>query len=222
MKTLYRHISSAAVAVALVAASHALAAGETTQVPAVADDYARVAADRAARIVPGLALSDMAQAERVTRIVADQYVRLHAIHEARDARLAALKGANPSDPAAAKKLIMDEAAARLYPLHAEYLARLAVELTPAQVDQVKDGMTYGVLPNTWRAYQEMLPDLTDEQRRQIHAWLIEARELAMDGSTSEEKHGWFGKYKGRITNYLTAAGYDLKAAEKVWLDGKKK
>ena len=97
-----------------------------------------------------------------------------------------------------------------------------MELTPAQVDQVKDGMTYGVLPNTWRGYQEMLPQMTDEQRRQVLAWLIEAREHAMDGSTSEEKHGWFGKYKGRITNYLAAAGYDLKAAEKVWIESKKK
>ncbi len=186
------------------------------------DEYASVAAGRAAKIVASLSLGDAAHVERVTRIVADQYVKLHAIHEARDARLAAIKSSDEADPAAVRRLVADETAARLYPLHAEYLARLSVELTPAQVEQVKDGMTYGVLPNTWRAYQEMLPDLTDEQRRQIHAWLIEARELAMDGSTAEEKHGWFGKYKGRITNYLTAAGYDLKAAEKVWLDGKKK
>ncbi|MBE2214975.1 MAG: DUF3826 domain-containing protein [Opitutaceae bacterium] len=205
---------------------------------AVPDDYASVAAGRAARIVAALALADTTQSERVTRIVAEQYAKLHAIHEARDASLAAVKAdaevlartlaTEPAkktaevDAEAARRRILDETTARLYDLHAEYLARLAVELTPAQVDQVKDGMTYGVLPNTWRGYQEMLPQMTDEQRRQVLAWLIEAREHAMDGSTSEEKHGWFGKYKGRITNYLAAAGYDLKAAEKVWLDSKKK
>ncbi|WP_415907436.1 DUF3826 domain-containing protein [Oleiharenicola sp. Vm1] len=104
--------------------------------------------------------------------------------------------------------------AQLAALHAHYLAALATELTPAQIDAVKDGMTYGVLPLTYRVYQEMLPDLTAEQQAQILAWLTEAREHAMDGSTSEEKHAWFGKYKGRINNYLAKAGYNMKEAEK--------
>ena len=43
--------------------------------------------------------------------------------------------------------------------------------------------------------------------------LLEAREYAMDAGSSEEKHGWFGKFKGRINNYLSKAGYDLRAAE---------
>jgi hypothetical protein len=45
------------------------------------------------------------------------------------------------------------------------------------------------------------------------AWLVEAREIAMDCGSSEEKHYWFGKYKGKINNYLSAEGYDLKKAE---------
>jgi hypothetical protein len=81
------------------------------------------------------------------------------------------------------------------------------------VDQVKDGMTYGVLRVTYDTYLRMMPDLREEQKRQIMAWLVEARELAMDEGTSEEKHKVFGKYKGRINNYLSAAGYDLKQAE---------
>ena len=79
---------------------------------------------------------------------------------------------------------------------------------------MKDGLTYGVLPKTFQVYQEMLPDLTAEQKRQILAWLTEAREQAMDASTSDEKHAWFGKYKGRINNYLSKAGIDMKQAEK--------
>ena len=55
--------------------------------------------------------------------------------------------------------------------------------------------------------------LTAEQKAQILAWLTEARELAMDGSTSDEKHAVFGKYKGKINNYLSKAGYDAKKAE---------
>ena len=60
---------------------------------------------------------------------------------------------------------------------------------------------------------ELLPQLTVEQQAEILANLLEAREYAMDAGSSDEKHAWFGKYKGRINNYLSAAGYDLKRAE---------
>jgi hypothetical protein len=66
---------------------------------------------------------------------------------------------------------------------------------------------------TWNTYLKMFPDLTDEQKTQIRAWLVEARELAMDQGTANEKHAVFGKYKGRVNNYLSKAGYDLKKAE---------
>jgi hypothetical protein len=62
----------------------------------------------------------------------------------------------------------------------------------------------------------MIPTLTNEQKAQIMTWLVEAREYAMDAETSEKKHGWFGKYKGRINNYLSAAGYDLKKEGDAW------
>jgi len=75
-------------------------------------------------------------------------------------------------------------------------------------------MTYGVVPNTYKRYLELLPSLTDEQKRTILANLLEAREYAMDAGSSEEKHALFGKYKGKINNFLSAAGYDLKQAEK--------
>ena len=41
-------------------------------------------------------------------------------------------------------------------------------------------MTYRVLPITWKAYQDMLPNLTAEQKEKMYGWLVEARELAMD------------------------------------------
>ncbi len=77
-------------------------------------------------------------------------------------------------------------------------------------------MTYGVLPITYRGYLDMLPSLTDEQKKQIKDYLTEAREHAMDAGSSKEKHGWFGKYKGRINNYLSKAGYDMKKAGDDW------
>lgn len=77
-------------------------------------------------------------------------------------------------------------------------------------------MTYNVLNVTYTAYQDMIPTLTEEQKKQILTWLTEAREKAMDAESSDKKHAWFGKYKGRINNYLSAAGIDMKKEEAAW------
>jgi len=181
----------------------------------IAQDYAQIAEQRAHKIAALLAVEDSAKAARVQAIIARQYRDLNGIQVSRDNEIGSTNVR--SDSAASKvkiTLSRESAEAQIKALHPDYLARLAVELTPAQIDQVKDGMTYGVLPLTWRVYQQMLPDLTPEQKQQILAWLTEAREHAMDGGSSEEKHAWFGKYKGKINNYLSAAGIDMKAAEK--------
>lgn len=172
---------------------------------------------RAEKIAGNLGLADAAQTARVRDLIARQYHELSLIHATRDAAIAAAKAQAGADKAvvdAAIKQARSDAEAAQDRLHPAYLARLATELAPAQVEQVKDGMTYGVLPLTYRVYQEMLPDLTDAQKAQILAWLTEAREHAMDASTSDEKHAWFGKYKGRINNFLSHAGIDMKQAEK--------
>jgi hypothetical protein len=172
---------------------------------------------RADKIAASLGLTDAAQSARVRDLIARQYLDLSIIHSARDAAIHAAKASAETDKAASDVAIKQakaDAEAAQDRLHPAYLARLAAELTPAQIEQVKDGMTYGVLPLTFRVYQEMLPNLTADQKAQILAWLTEAREHAMDASTSDEKHAWFGKYKGRINNYLAKAGIDMKQAEK--------
>ncbi len=171
--------------------------------------------DRAGKIVAKLELPDAAQATHLTEFIARQYEQLRLVHDLRDTALKLAKE-NPDQAAAERQRTEARqiATGRLAVLHFAFIARLTAELTPAQVDAIKDGMTYGVAPNTFRVYQQMLPNLTPEQRLQIHAWLLEAREHAMQAGSSDEKHGWFGKYKGRINNYLSKAGYNMKDAEK--------
>ena len=158
--------------------------------------YIRAITERAAKIVVTLNLPDSAAFYRVRAIVAGQYRALNKMDSEKDP---------------------DTKKAQIATLHAQYLSKLGKELTPQQVDKVKDGMTYGVLPLTYRAYQDELPNLTDAQKAQILAWLTEAREYAMDAGSSKEKHAWFGKYKGRINNYLSKEGYDMKKAEADWM-----
>jgi len=195
----------------VIATLPACLAAESTATPRA------VYEQRALKITTSLKLADSAKSNRVATLIANQYQALAKIHAVRDEKIKAAKAAPGNDKSAINAGVdaaRNEAIRAQNELHVTYLSKLAEELSPAEIDQVKDGMTYGVVPLTFRVYQEMLPNLTQAQKDQIYAWLVEAREQAMDASTSEEKHGWFGKYKGRINNYLSAAGIDLKQAEK--------
>jgi hypothetical protein len=176
--------------------------------------YTRVITERAGKIVATLGIPDSLAALRVRGIITDQYRALNTIYTDRDTKLRTLKNQQPapdkSTADSVKKNIEKDVDARVQQLHGAYLDRLGKELTPQQVDKVKDGMTYSVLEVTYRAYQEMLPSLTEPQKAHILADLTEAREHAMDAESSEKKHAWFGKYKGRINNYLSAQGIDMK------------
>ena len=177
--------------------------------------YTQVILGRAQKIVNALGIDDETRAVQVRDLIADQYRSLSTLHDTRDAQIEAVKsraGDNKEGADLVVKALEDMAQALQDRLHTRYLLKLSALLTPVQVDQVKDGMTYGVVQVTYKSYLDMLPQLTDEQKATVMAYLVEAREIAMDAGSSKKKHWWFGKYKGRINNYLSAQGYDLKKA----------
>ena len=184
----------------------------------VEDSYAKTINSRAQKIVSTLNIGDPEKASRVQSIIARQYLSLNELHSARDEEIKKLKAANAgkSVPDSFTGKIQSAYAVKIERLHKEYIKQLSAELSEEQVIKVKDGMTYNVVNITYHGYMDMLPNLTEEQKKQIRAWLEEAREYAMDAETAEKKHGWFGKYKGRINNYLSAAGYDLKKEGEAW------
>ncbi len=181
--------------------------------------YTKTINDRAAKIVKTLALSDSIKALKVQKIIAEQYRNLNTIHEAKKVRVTEIKADKSRPKALVDSLLkiedsnIDKALAKL---HKSYVKQLSKKLTSEQVEGVKNGMTYSVFPNTYKAYQEMMPNLTTEQKKQIFDYLFEAREHAMDAESSEKKHAWFGKYKGRINNYLSAQGIDMKKMSSEW------
>jgi len=158
--------------------------------------YTKTLTDRSQKIVNSLNINDTVIYKRVTDILVNQYKSLGVIHDS-------------SDTEDVKNL-------KLYNLHCEFIGKLASELTPEQIDRVKDGMTYGVVKVTYDSYCNMIPTLKPEEKRQLMAWLVEAREHAMDAASSEKKHEWFGKYKGRFNNYLSQRGYDIGKERKNW------
>jgi hypothetical protein len=181
--------------------------------------YTKMITDRAAKIVANLGINEAKKTEKVTEIVRDQYSDLNDIHAARDGRVKEIKEKNKDNKVERDSALAKDARtveALLNKLHKKYISKLSAQLTNEQVELVKNGMTYNVLPITYKAYQEEILTLTEDQKKQILIWLTEAREHAMDAESSDKKHAWFGKYKGRINNYLSAAGYDLKKEGAEW------
>jgi len=173
--------------------------------------YTETITKRSAQIVKALDLGDQAKADKVQDILVAQYCALNAWHNEIDSKL---KGA--------AKEQASEIRAAIKPIHDAFLAKLGAELTPEQVEIVKDKMTYGKVKVTYDAYVEIVQTLTSEQKEKILAMLKDAREEAIDGGSSEEKSAIFNKYKGRINNYLSSQGIDMKQKTKEWNERRKK
>lgn len=183
------------------------------------DEYMKVITERSDKIIAELGILDSIAYYQARALVVNQYAAINAHHEAREAEIKKIK-----EKFAGQEALLDqtraayeaEEDARLRVLHAEFIKKLEEVLEPIQIEGVKNGMTYGVLPLTYRAFQEMIPTLTSEEKAWILLWLTEARELAMDAPDSKGKHQIFGKYKGRINNYLSKRGYDLQKEGDAW------
>ncbi len=173
---------------------------------------------RSQKIVDKLGIAGVKQAQEVGNIIANRYFELNDIYETRDAKVKEIKdlGTTGEAKSNALKAAENEKESALYRSHFAFPAALSLVLTPEQIEAVKDGMTYGVVKVTYDSHLDMIPSLTQEEKAQIKAWLIEAREFAMDAENSNKKHEAFGKYKGRINNYLAKRGYNLTKEREEW------
>lgn len=181
-------------------------------------DYKKAIKERSEKIVNELGLTDQAVYNKVTDLVSNQYFGLNDIQQKNMAVVAEIKKQSLDKAAMEEALKKQEEkkSSELLQLHRQFIGLLKQNLSDDQLEKVKDGMTYRIFPITYAAYQDMLPNLTAEQKEKIYGWLKEARELAMDQGSSDDKHKVFGKYKGRINNYLSAEGYDLKKETAAW------
>ena len=96
--------------------------------------------------------------------------------------------------------------ASLKTLHDNFLSSLAENLTPAQIEKVKDKLTYGKVQFTFAGYLAAYPQLSEANQQKILELLKQAREEAMDGGSAAEKTAAFQKCKGKINNYLSQQG----------------
>ena len=169
--------------------------------------YVETILGRAKKVTDEFSLTYTPMGQNLRNIVANRYFELNDIYAERDSL-------TKTD----KKLAEAVCDSKLYRSHFAFDANLAKYLDPSRIERVKDVMTFNVVKVTYEAQCDMIPTLKDEEKQQILLWLKEARELAIDAESSNKKHEVFGKYKGRINNYLSKRGYDLTKEREAWYE----
>lgn len=180
--------------------------------------YVESIVKRSQKIVDQLKVKDASASKQVVNIISNRYFELNDIYTKRDVKVKKVKDSGVTGDAKneAVKAANDEKDAALYRTHFAFPANLSIYLNEKQIESVKDGMTYNVVSVTYNATLDMIPSLKKDEKEQIYAWLVEAREYAIDAESSNKKHEMFGKYKGRINNYLSKRGYDLTKEREEW------
>lgn len=98
---------------------------------------------------------------------------------------------------------------------------LQAELTPEQIETVKDKLTIGKVPFTMKAYRQIVTNMTPEQDAKVLDFMKQAREECLDVKNADEMKPIFEKYKTQSEQYLTSQGYDWKALYRKFVDSQK-
>jgi hypothetical protein len=106
-------------------------------------------------------------------------------------------------------------------VHQKFVAGLEANLDSNQVETVKNLLTANKVPITFRAYQEIITNLTAADDAKILAELDQAREESLDVKNVEDMNPIFKHYKEEIQNYLNSQGYNWDASYKAFVDAQK-
>jgi hypothetical protein len=190
--------------VAVILFSAPIFAADTNSSPAeVEAKYTAAIEGRIAEILKVLDLNDTGKAAKVHDTIITQYRALNAWHNGNDSKLKAARG----DTNAVAQIRIS-----LKALHETFLSQLAENLSPEQIERLKDKMTYGKVQFTFAGYVAQYPGLSETNKNEILNLLKQAREEAMDGGSAAEKTAIFQRYKGKINNYLSKQGIQKQKA----------
>jgi len=178
------------------------------------DDAARKAvAPKVDRLIDAIKLGDDAQkSARVKGIVGDWLVAMKAWHKEHDAELAGLWGewnkaraVVPKDefPGEVIATKIEGIYASLKPTYDQFVQRLSAELTPEQVDALKEHWSRSPgMMRTYNAYLEIVPDLSEKDREVIKARMLMAREAAMLTDSDKEIVAIYKRHKVKVEQYV--------------------
>jgi hypothetical protein len=167
---------------------------------------------KAGKLLKAIQLDDAAKAARVKAIMGEWFVTMWNWHKENDPKLKELwsqwskaRAVVPKDEFPGEVIAhrIDDVYASLKPAYQSFLDKLATELTPEQIDTIKEtwsrspGMT-----RTYNAYLEIVPNLTEEQKKVIYDLMVPAREAAMLTDNSKEIVNIYKVHKVKVEAYV--------------------
>jgi hypothetical protein len=207
-------VSARAHAAAPAPAGNDSAAASPVPAPAGAvDDAMRKRIDqKASKLVDALKLADADKAAKVKAIAGEWLGVMMSWHKANDAELGRLWGewnkaraVVPKDEFPGEVIAhqIDGVYASLKPAYEDYVKRLSAELTPEQVEAVKENWSRSPgMTRTYNAYLEIVPDLSDAEKEVIKARMLMAREAAMLTDSDKEIVAIYKRHKVKVEQYV--------------------
>jgi hypothetical protein len=164
------------------------------------------------RLLAALKLEEAARVERVRGILADWLVTLWSWHEKHDPELTTLwtewnkaRAVVPKDEFPGEVIAhrIDDVYASLKPAYEAFLGRLSAELTPEQIDRLKETWSRSPgMQRTYEAYLQIVPDLTPAQQEVIRNRMLLAREAAMLTDSDKEIVNIYKVHKVKVEAYV--------------------
>lgn len=172
------------------------------------------AQQKTAKVMDKLLLANDSIRENIQIVITNRYLELREIHLNYDERNKTIEARGLPKEVEAEELERSyyQYNSDLYRSRFGYEAWLSFYLNDKQVETIKDAMTYNLFHIRYDDFMDLLPNLTGADKNRVYHWLVEAREFSMDFETPRKMRQMFTKYRGRINNYLSSRGYDLRKA----------
>lgn len=167
---------------------------------------------KATRLIAALKIDDAEKAARAKGILGEWLVTLSDWHREKDPILKDLwsqwsqaRSVVPKDEFPAEVIAnrIDAVYASLQPAYQAFVAKLSTELTAEQIDAIKELWSRSPgMKRTYNGYLEIVPDLTEAQKKVIYDRMYLAREAAMLTDADKEIINIFKRHKVKVEAYV--------------------
>lgn len=167
---------------------------------------------KSGRMLGALKLEDASKAARVKGILGDWLITLWSWHARHDPQLRELwtqwsqaRAVVPKDEFPAEVIAhrIDDVYASLIPAYRAFIGKLSAELTPEQIDAFKEAWSRSPgMKRTYNAFLEIVPDLTEADRKVILDRMLRAREDAMLTDADKEIVNIYKRHKVKVEAYV--------------------
>jgi hypothetical protein len=164
------------------------------------------------RLIDTAKVTDADKVAKVKAIGTEWFTKLFTWHKENDPKINALwadwnkaRAVVPKDefPGELIAVKIEEAYASLKPAYDEYIKRLSAELSPEQIDAVKEAWSRSPgRMRTYNSYLEIAPDLSAKDKEVIMARMNMAREAAMLTDADKEIIAIFKRHKVKVEQYI--------------------